>query len=356
MERDIRIDLIRGFAMITICFNHITWLLNKVEEVSLKIPTLTHYGYSSAAEIFFFMSGYMVGMVYLSKDDASRRLFGRALHLYKVNIILFLFLLLFASFSNKTIFLHLTDLDYFIEHPILSLFKFVTFSYGPMFTNLLFTYVFLLLLAIPLTYILRRNTVVFLFLISCLYIVSQIFPHFKLNNIATIDGKWSFNTFSYQFIFMLGVMLGYRRFIALIFEKMDKNSLFYAVISISVLVVFYAIKRYDLLAIKGEWWLNKGSLGPVRILHFFVVMAVLMSLLTLFKSYLTNIIMKFVALIGRQSLATFCASVVCAYAALLCWVTLPKTQGLYILTSILSIFIIGLVAYEVEWLKEKRKN
>lgn len=51
--RDNRIDLIRGFAMVTICVNHITWMLGKVESVSLKIPTLTHYGYSSAAEIFF---------------------------------------------------------------------------------------------------------------------------------------------------------------------------------------------------------------------------------------------------------------------------------------------------------------
>jgi len=85
--RDNRIDLIRGFAMVTICVNHITWMLGKVESVSLKIPTLTHYGYSSAAEIFFFMSGYMVGMVYLNKFDTRAKLLSRACNRFCVTAI-----------------------------------------------------------------------------------------------------------------------------------------------------------------------------------------------------------------------------------------------------------------------------
>ena len=80
--------------MVTICVNHITWMLGKVESVSQKIPTLTHYGYSSAAEIFFFMSGYMVGMVYLNKFDTRAKLLSRAFHLYKVNITLFISLVI----------------------------------------------------------------------------------------------------------------------------------------------------------------------------------------------------------------------------------------------------------------------
>ena len=94
--RDNRIDLIRGFAMVTICVNHINWMFDKVESVSLKIPTLTHYGYSSATGIFFFMSGCMVGMVYLNKFDTRAKLLSRAFHLYKVNITLFISLVLIS--------------------------------------------------------------------------------------------------------------------------------------------------------------------------------------------------------------------------------------------------------------------
>lgn len=70
--RDSRIDFIRGYAMITICVNHVTWLLEKAGYNESRFPTLTHYGYSSAAEIFIFMSGCMVGMVYLNKPKVNK--------------------------------------------------------------------------------------------------------------------------------------------------------------------------------------------------------------------------------------------------------------------------------------------
>ncbi|MHC6645328.1 OpgC domain-containing protein [Alteromonas sp. HB246098] len=350
--RDNRIDLIRGFAMVTICVNHITWMLGKVESVGQKIPTLTHYGYSSAAEIFFFMSGYMVGMVYLNKPDMRAKLLGRAFHLYRINIALFLLLAALSFVSPNMQFLQLTGLDHLSNNFPLALVQYLLFFYCPMFTDLLLTYVILLTVSVPFSKLLKMNAMAFIVVITGLYIFSQYFPTLKLSNVATFDGKWSFNLFSYQFLFMLGVFAGHQKLINQIFEKVDKNTVLWSALSMASLVGFYAIKRYDLLGLKGQLWLAKESLGPIRILHFFVVITALMSMLSLFKKVLNIWPLTVLALIGRQSLTAFCVSVVSCYIALAIWTTNSRSQVLYFTLALLAVAAIALCSYLVE-LKKK---
>tara|TARA_B100000929_G_scaffold263403_1_gene229244 strand:+ start:546 stop:884 length:339 start_codon:yes stop_codon:yes gene_type:complete len=105
-------------------------MLGKVESVSQKIPTLTHYGYSSAAEIFFFMSGYIVGMVYLNKFDTRAKLLSRAFHLYKVNITLFISLVIISLATPNEHFLALTDLDYWVDNMPIALVQYMSLTWS----------------------------------------------------------------------------------------------------------------------------------------------------------------------------------------------------------------------------------
>lgn len=350
--RDNRIDLIRGFAMVTICVNHVTWMLGKVENVGQKIPTLTHYGYSSAAEIFFFMSGYMVGMVYLNKPDTRAKLLSRAFHLYKVNISLFLLLASLSFVVSNMLFLRLTDLDHLSNNSLLALVQHLLFFYCPMFTDLLLTYVLFLTASIPFSKLLHKSAMTFILAITGLYIFSQYFPMMKLTNVATSDGKWSFNLFSYQFLFMLGLFAGDRKIINRVFERIDRNTVLWSALSVVTLVGFYAIKRYDLLGLKGQWWIAKETLGPVRILHFFVVITVLMSLLSAFKKVLNIWPITVIALIGRQSLTAFCISVVSCYIALAIWISNSGSQVLYFTLALLAVVAMALCSYLVEFKKK----
>lgn len=338
--------------MVTICVNHVTWMLGKVENVGQKIPTLTHYGYSSAAEIFFFMSGYMVGMVYLNKFDTRAKLLSRAFHLYKVNITLFISLVIISLATPNEHFLALTDLDYWVDNMPIALVQYMSLFYGPMFTNLLFTYVLLLIIAIPFTKLLQKSAMTFILAITGLYIFSQYFPMMKLTNVATSDGKWSFNLFSYQFLFMLGLFAGNRKIINRVFERIDRNTVLWSALSVVTLVGFYAIKRYDLLGLKGQWWIAKETLGPVRILHFFVVITVLMSLLSVFKKVLNIWPITVIALIGRQSLTAFCVSVVSCYIALAIWISNSGSQVLYFTLALLAVVAMALCSYLVEFKKK----
>lgn len=352
MQRDNRIDLIRGYAMFTICVNHITVMLDKVSDVGLKIPTLTHYGYSSAAEVFFFMSGYMVGMVYLNKPNFAISVSKRALHLYRVNLFLFFILAMVGLAVNDAKFLNLTQLDYFSSYPLFSIFQYAAFSYSPKFTPLLFVYVVLLISAIPLAFVLNNKPRLFISIILCIYLVPLYFPQLNFINVAEENGRWGLNVLSYQLLFMLGLYFGKKKLIDSVFDRIEKSADLILILTFCTLIFIYAIKRYDLLGINGGFWVDKKSLGPVRVIHFVVVLMFLMSFLTVFRKNLGNRFFTTVALVGRQSLAAFVTSLVCCYVSLAFWIFYSSYPLVYYILAVGSVFIMILFSLLTEKYKK----
>src|SRR3954471_15564328 len=92
--RDTKIDVLRGLAIFTITLNHFTWLASDLGLEARAFPTLTQFGFSSSAEIFFLLSGYLVGQVYtgIYRKYGLARMVGkcldRAYKLYVYNLIL----------------------------------------------------------------------------------------------------------------------------------------------------------------------------------------------------------------------------------------------------------------------------
>src|ERR1700745_2106865 len=89
VERDLRLDLLRGLGLWMIFLDHIpddvvSWL------------TLRNYGFSDAAEFFVCISGYLAGYIYgpIIKAGnlaaAAKRLVLRAWQMYVAHILLFL--------------------------------------------------------------------------------------------------------------------------------------------------------------------------------------------------------------------------------------------------------------------------
>src|SRR3954465_10025294 len=89
IERDLRLDLLRGMGLWMIFLDHIpddvvAWL------------TLKNYGFSDAAEFFVFISGYLAGFIYgpiiLGGNfiAATKRLLTRVWQMYVAHIMLFL--------------------------------------------------------------------------------------------------------------------------------------------------------------------------------------------------------------------------------------------------------------------------
>src|SRR5947209_13782967 len=89
-KRDLRLDLLRGVGQWMVFLDHIP-------ENFLNWFTLRNYGFSDAAEIFVFISGYSIGFSYGPAIKAgqflagAKRLWTRASQLYVAHIFLFLF-------------------------------------------------------------------------------------------------------------------------------------------------------------------------------------------------------------------------------------------------------------------------
>ena len=98
-ERDLRLDLFRGIALWLIFLDHIpTNIVNWI--------TIRNYGFSDAAEIFIFISGYTAAFVYgRSMRDrgfliSSARILKRAWQIYVAHI--FLFVIYIAEIAYVT--------------------------------------------------------------------------------------------------------------------------------------------------------------------------------------------------------------------------------------------------------------
>src|SRR5260221_2380909 len=98
--RDLRLDFFRGLALVVIFIDHIP-------ENALSYFTLPSVGFSDAAEIFIFISGYTAAMVYGSSMQrsgvvfASAQIYRRGLQLFVAHIFLFM---IFTADGSYTVF------------------------------------------------------------------------------------------------------------------------------------------------------------------------------------------------------------------------------------------------------------
>src|SRR6266571_4945129 len=89
--RDLRLDLFRGIGLWFIFLDHIPF--NVVSWITFR-----NYGFSDAAELFVFISGYTAGLVYghIMRERgfllAGARILQRAWQLYVAHILLFVIL------------------------------------------------------------------------------------------------------------------------------------------------------------------------------------------------------------------------------------------------------------------------
>src|SRR6185436_4552265 len=94
-ERDSRIDLARGLALLIIFIDHNAFL-DPHAFGWLTAYTLGRFSFIDAADVFFFISGYVSGLIYTNvlltqgNEACVRKAFKRCIQLYVAEILLFL--------------------------------------------------------------------------------------------------------------------------------------------------------------------------------------------------------------------------------------------------------------------------
>jgi hypothetical protein len=353
-ERDQAIDILRGLALITITVNHITGFVFRLGMKGMPFPTLSHWGFSSAAEIFFMISGYLVGAVYLRADrEFGLARFGRAVgarawKLYLYNAALFLMLLPLCLLSPMLA--RLSFFRYFIEGGASAWAGFALVYVQPYCLEILATYSLLLVLAPLVALALVRWPVATVLASAARYAFAHEHGWMKLPGGSPAgDWRWNFSPASWQFLFYGAMAAGRFRLLDRLREVFVRDARWFwaAVLLFGALTLLF-LGQQHMKPLGVEYyvpWQSKVRVGPIRIVHALSASLVVLGLLWRSPRFQRNWIGRGIAGIGAASLQAFVASVVIAYVAGFIWIEFARSYGAYILLCLLAIAALAIFVH-----------
>ena len=347
-RRDSAIDMLRGLALLTITVNHITGIVVRGGLQGAPFPTLSHYGFSSAAEIFFLLSGYLVGLVYLRADRPvslarfTRAVTARAGKLYLWNLALFLLVLPLAFASPMLA--KITYFHYFLEGGFGAFAGFLGVYIQPFCLEILAAYIVLLLLAPAFAFCLLRWPKLTLAASVLVWWVSHENPWLRLPGGAPGgDWKWNFSPGSWQLIFFGALAAGRWRLLDRVRTAFaaDKRWFCAALALLALLTFLFLLQAPFGFSFLGQ---SKERLGLLRLFHALTVCATALGFFWAWPSTQGTLLGRWVGAIGAASLPCFVASVAISYAAGLIWVELAPFYEAYLLLCVAAIVALVLFA------------
>ncbi len=347
-QRDASIDILRGLALLTITINHITGFTDRMHMVGMQFPTLTLWGFSSAAEVFFLLSGYLVGAVYLRADRHlsitafARTVWHRAGKLYLYNLGLFLVLLPLCLYSTNLA--RLSFYSWFIRGGPATIVDFLTLYIQPYCLEILVTYMVLMAAAPLFALLLRFQPIVAMAASIALYWFAHEHAWFNIVGGSPVgDWRWNFNPASWQLVFYGAMAAGRFRLLAAMERRAEGNWRWL----VPPLLIFAGL---TILFLAQSWYAfevlyqSKIRIGPVRVAHALSVCWLFMSLLWVWPQLQRPWLMRQIAVIGSNSLQTFVVSVALSYAAGFIWIEYLPYHAAYIALCLACGVLLGVFA------------
>ena len=324
--RDPRLDMFRGVALVMIFINHVPGTV-------YENFTNRNFGFSDAAEAFVFMSGMAAGLAYSGRFvtanswgtywAATERVWARARQLYFVHLAITLLALgIFAVAAlqfGMWDMLSRNNVAPIFAHPVGAMVGIPTMMHQLGYLNILPLYI-VLLLATPLLLVLGIRWPVPVMIGSI--VLWAVAGQFRLNlpNLPT-QGGWFFNPFSWQLIFVVGLLSGAamkrgQRFV-------PQSPLLLALCAAFVVLVLIWVK----VKVVGDaglrtlgWfsglglpfyitWFDKSFLALPRLLHALAVFY-LLGHLDIVRRFAGTKLAAPLRLLGRQGLAVFATGTV----------------------------------------------
>lgn len=328
------IDFFKGLFLIILTFDHIGGPLFNY--------TFETFGFVSAFEGFFFLSGFTYGWVY-SKYT------GNPLHIYKQTKLrvkkLYYYQTIVSLFAVCALFIAglFVGSDYksLAFNSVLSAVFSLGLLFQDKFLDILPLYILMLLIApVVLKYLSKGKYLAVLISSFIIWIIGQFDLFASLTmNVAHIPfiKIGTFNVLSWQFLFVAGVLFGFNA------RKGDiKLPYRQEIIALFVLlfICFFIAKRVHVF---NSILNNRENFTIFRLMNFAII-AYLVSWF-LKKGYFVR--STFLELLGRNSLYLFALHIFLMYLLLIIPI---KFEGLVfqISTGILFVFIMYLAAYRIE--------
>lgn len=348
------VDFWRGFALVSIFINHVPGIF--YDQFTHRAVSI-----SDSAELFVFLAGwsmhYVIGnpMRPTPMHHVVFRLGGRAVALYAAHMmIVMLAIAILASTArllDNPLLLEWHNAAAVFYRPIETHIGIALLSHQLGYFDILPLYVALMLVA-PLLAIIDRAVPKLLLPASfALYLASLVVP---LTIPAwPVEGQWFFNPLSWQFIFVLGLVLGrdwgigrwVRQHIALIR---------WAALPIVIVGMIFVltggtwidpteVPEPKLLFINGKTFAT-----PIRVIQFLALVAV-MSIVYPYIARAIPTVVGILAMLGRNSLEVFCAASILSLVGQIMRYALPDGVWLDTLLVTGGVSLMGMVAWLSEW-------
>jgi hypothetical protein len=360
--RDLRLDLFRGVANWAIFLDHIP-------DNVVNWITTRNYGFSDAADLFVFISGYTASFVYarmmLERGFmvGATRLTKRVWQLYVAHIILFVIYVVSIGyvalrFSDPEI-INEFNVAGLVDNPIETLRQGLLLKFKPVNLDVLPLYIALMGLFPPVLWVMLRQPGLTMLSSIALWLAAR---QFGWNLPAYPGGVWYFNPFCWQVLFVFGswCALGGARKARTIIDA--PFTLYFCIAYlIFALVMTMAGKFPDFGALFPDWFYSafnpndKTNLAPYRFAHFAVIVILVIRFVPKDWSGLEWRIFDPVIVCGQQSLAVFCVGVFLSFVAHFVLTLSSGSLLAQILVSVTGITIMTIVAYYISWSKRQDK-
>ena len=360
--RDDRLDLLRGFANWAIYLDHIpnnavNWL------------TPSNYGFSDAADLFVFISGYTASFVFarimLERGFVigSTRLIKRAWQIYVAHIILFVMYIaeigyLARRYSDPNL-ENKFNVAGFMANPAETLYQGLILAFKPVNMDVLPLYILLMVTFPPVLWTMLRLPNLTLTASFLLYLAAR---HFDWNLAAYPTGTWYFNPFCWQILFILGGWFALGGSIEARPLIRSRALLWLGSAYLLFAFVMTMAGRFPEIAHVMSPWLydafnpnDKTNLAPYRLVHFIVLAFFITRFLPRDWRGLEWPVFRPLIKCGQQSLEVFCVGVFLAVGAHVALVEISGTIWMQIAVSVVGITLMTAVAYYRSWSKNADK-
>ncbi|KPG01006.1 hypothetical protein IP86_05940 [Rhodopseudomonas sp. AAP120] len=360
--RDLRLDLFRGVANWAIYLDHIP-------DNVVNWITTRNYGFSDAADLFVFISGYTASFVY-AKMMLERgfivggtRLTKRVWQLYVAHIVLFVIYIVAIGFVAQ----RFSDPDIInefnvaglVDSPIETLRQGLLLKFKPVNLDVLPLYIVLMGLFPPVLWLMLRRPDAVMIASFTLYFAAR---HFGWNLPAYPAGTWYFNPFCWQLLFVFGAWCalgGTTRSRSII----NSNAMLWFCIAYMLFALVMTMAgRFPAFGELFPTWLfdafnpnDKTNLAPYRFLHFAVLVVLVIRFVPKDWAGLEWKVFDPLIKCGQQSLAVFCVGVFLSFVAHFELLMSSGSLLAQIVVSVSGIALMTVVAYYITWSKKQDK-
>ena len=357
-ERELRIDLFRGLALWLIFIDHmspdlLTWF------------TIRSYGFSDAAEIFIFISGYTAAFVYgrAMREKgfviATARILKRVWQIYVANV--FLFTIFFAeivyaarSFNNP-LYSEEMGVNDFLKQPNVAIVQALLLRFRLLNMDVLPLYVVLMFFLPWILWLMQRRSDLTLGLSVALYVLAG---RYDLHLTSYPNGFWAFNPFFWQLLFVFGAWCalgGAKRLSWLILSPVTQAiAIAYICAAFSVTMTWYFPQLGFLMPHRLEQWIypiSKTDLDILRFAHFLALAAVTVRWVPNGWPGLKSPLLWPMILCGQHSLEIFCVGVFLAFVGYFVLTEISAGLALHFLAAFIGILMMTAVAWLNSWYK-----